>query len=265
MPISLVPLLQIQRELYALPAGPERFRAYVRTMTGDRDDMLLPLSLMNPMGKPHVAARLDALLAFDAEDVARSAIADVRSRLETAGVALDDGHADLTVALVVADDAHGGWTHRQFTDAAHRFDDRHGIARGWATVVLWSSDEPSPAIVTREVIAAIYRVLYIRRYGFPASLDEKLRQEGYVAAFAGAPRTIEESDLARTRGVLAKHRATTSAPVSFACIFGDDAARDAGYDPLGLAAGAGFAVGLDDALASGIAPESLLRREVSSR
>jgi hypothetical protein len=255
MLISFVPLLKIQRDLYDLPAGPGRFRAYVDTMTGSGDEMVLPLSLMNPMAKPHVAAYLDALLAFDAEAVARAAIDEAQLRLGGA----TNASADSSVALVVADDAQGGWTQRQFTDAAHRFEDRHAIARGWITVVLWSSDEPSPANVRREVMTAIYRVAYIQRYGFPTTLEAMLRQEGYAAAFADAKPALDESALAHARTVIAAQSATTSSQVIFACLFGDAAATAVGYDPLGLEPNAGLDVALADALASGVIPSSLLR------
>ena len=54
------PLLQIQRDLYALPRGRERFEAYIATMTdADTGDMALPLMSMNPMGKDHIPEILD--------------------------------------------------------------------------------------------------------------------------------------------------------------------------------------------------------------
>jgi hypothetical protein len=253
--ISLVPTLKIQRDLYDLPAGPGRFRAYVDTMTSADGEMVLPLSLMNPMAKPHVAAVLDALLAFDAEGVARAAIDEARLLLGPCAAANDE----YSVALVVVDDARGGWTHRQFTDASHRFEDRHAIARGWITVVLWSSDAPAPATVRREVMSAVFRVLYLRRHGFPTTLDAMLRQEGYAAAFAGEVPSLDATVLAHARTIVAEYRATTSAQIIFACLFGDAAATSVGYDPLGLGPDAGLEVGLADALASGVAPASLLR------
>lgn len=65
--IEVVPLLQIQRELYRVPRGSERFRAYVQTLTGGSDDTVLPpLVAMNPLGKEHVELFLDTLLALDA-------------------------------------------------------------------------------------------------------------------------------------------------------------------------------------------------------
>jgi hypothetical protein len=75
-------LLQIQRDLYELPRGWERFNAYLATMTaGTGDAELLLLVAMNPMAREHVAARLDSRLAIDAEAVAAAALHESHQRL----------------------------------------------------------------------------------------------------------------------------------------------------------------------------------------
>ena len=79
MTLTFLPLLHVQRELYALPRGMERFREYIRTMTdADTGDLALPLVAMNPMGKDHVPALIDAYLALEAERVAAEATAKRR-------------------------------------------------------------------------------------------------------------------------------------------------------------------------------------------
>ena len=83
MNIEFVPLLQIQRDLYSLAKGPERFRAYLKTMVNSdgTDVRLPPLVAMNPMGKNHVPDLLDSLLAMEAEAAAAQASAEAVSRL----------------------------------------------------------------------------------------------------------------------------------------------------------------------------------------
>jgi hypothetical protein len=76
MTVSFVPLLRVQRDLYGLPRGMERFHAYIKAMRRDVDgDLDLPLVAMNPMGKDHVPALLDGWLALDADDLAARAVA----------------------------------------------------------------------------------------------------------------------------------------------------------------------------------------------
>ncbi len=139
MQLELVPLLNVERELYDTPRGGQRFRKYLQVMQGGTDDVdLLPLVALNPIGKEHVAAVLDALLALDAEAVAARAIADASRRLQR----IPDV---LKVGLVVADDAAGGWTQRELADARHRFEIDAALKRGWATALL-AGDAPEAAL-----------------------------------------------------------------------------------------------------------------------
>ncbi|MGH9220976.1 MAG: hypothetical protein ACRD1W_16845, partial [Vicinamibacterales bacterium] len=75
MTLTFVPLLRVQRELYAMPRGMERFSEYIKTMTdAETGDLALPLVAMNPMGKDHVPALIDDYLRLDAEGVAEQAV-----------------------------------------------------------------------------------------------------------------------------------------------------------------------------------------------
>src|SRR6516162_2553559 len=106
MDLEYVPLLQIQRDLYSLPRGMDRFRAYLRTMVDARTgDLELPLVAMNPMGKDHVPALLDRLLELQADDIGAMAAVTEHEHLK-------DEPGQYKVGLVIADDAHGGWTNR---------------------------------------------------------------------------------------------------------------------------------------------------------
>jgi hypothetical protein len=123
--LDLIPLLAIQRELYDMPRGARRFQAYLRTLVDeDTGDLALPLVTMNPMGKDHVPALLDTLRQFGAEDVARNVI-------KAAMPAVENVNGRFTVGLVVADDAHGGWTDRYCSEFSHRFEGRALAKRGW--------------------------------------------------------------------------------------------------------------------------------------
>ena len=75
MLLEYVPLLQVQRDLYTIPRGGTRFRAYLRTMIDPHTrDLRLPLVNMNPLGKDHVPQLIDELLSLDADGVARQAM-----------------------------------------------------------------------------------------------------------------------------------------------------------------------------------------------
>src|SRR4051794_22188219 len=126
-----VPLLRIARDLYDVPRGGERFQAYLRLMTGGPDDAILPLVSLNPMGREHVPAALDALLALDADGIAAQATVEAGRRLGNLNI-------DLRVGLSLADDVAGGWTHWSLTDAGHRFALAAALKRRWAVVLFWA-------------------------------------------------------------------------------------------------------------------------------
>src|SRR4051794_16355901 len=97
MRLDYVPLLRTQRELHDRPLGMDRFRQDLRTIwaSSDADGELIPMLLMNPMGKAHVAAVLDALISLDADGVAARAVEEIAVRLA-------DEPGECKVALVVA-------------------------------------------------------------------------------------------------------------------------------------------------------------------
>ncbi|HEY1012553.1 MAG TPA: hypothetical protein VGE07_07595, partial [Herpetosiphonaceae bacterium] len=78
MDVEYVALLAVQRELYALPRGTERFSSYLRVMLNERGDdaRYPPLVLINPMAKDQAAALLDEYLALDADGLAARAAAE---------------------------------------------------------------------------------------------------------------------------------------------------------------------------------------------
>lgn len=234
MEIRVVDALRVQRELLDLPRSMERFDAYVATMIGEDDQVELPLQLFNPMAKEQVAELLDGLIAFGAEDIARDAAAEAAGRIA--------GPGELSVVALVVDDAEGGWTNRYITDFEMRFGRFSGAPR-WAMVPVWSSEEPSPDGFRGSVLRAVARTVHINRAGHATTLRQMLFQEGSCAALAGVPeRTLDRDDTAYTLDVIGPHLDSDERPTQMACLYGDEAAREVGYEPLGLSPWAGLAV-----------------------
>lgn len=242
MTLTYRPLLAVQRELYTLPRGMERFRAYLDTIRDARTgNLALPLVAMNPMGKDHVPALIDQYLAMDADGIAAGAARESGESLAAA-----DGTLEAT--LVISDDLKGGWTNRYASEFSHRFEGQALFRRGWAVGILWTADPPSEVAVREAVLTAIYRAVRHASHGAPATLDDMLRQEGWVMARAGCTSpTLDPEDLAYTRAVIGPHRSATDRGTHMACLFGDACARALGYPPLGLSERAGLALALHDA------------------
>jgi len=236
MTLEYVPLLKVQRDLYDLPRGFDRFREYIRTLTGGSDELKLPLVAMNPMGKDHLPPFLDHLLTIDADGVGTRALADAASVL-----AGESG--DYRACLVVCDDLKGGWTNRYASEFAYRFEQRAMYRRAWLPALLWTSETYDAALVREEVLQCVYRVVHVQRHGPPRTLGEMLAQESYVIRSAGStlPR-LEDDDLSYTREVLREYSAATDRATLIAALFGDVGARELGYEPLGLSPRAGLAL-----------------------
>ncbi|CAN5565376.1 hypothetical protein BH10CHL1_BH10CHL1_07360 [soil metagenome] len=242
MKLNYVPLLQVQRDLYQMPRGFERFREYLRTMIDDQTgDLKLPLVGMNPMGKEHLPIFLDRLLALDADSEATRVTAEAQA-------ALSDIPGEFRVTTVVSDDLMGGWTNRYANEFGYRFGGKAFYKRGWITALLWTSESYTLEQVGEEVRTCIYRLAYIQQHGYARTLNEMLSQEGYAMAMAGAiTPTLDDDDLAYTRQVLTSYLDQTGEPTLIAALFGDEAARALGYTPLGLSPRAGFALALREA------------------
>ena len=241
MQLKYIPLLQTQRDLHDIPRGMERFNEYIQTLTGGTGELVLPLTAMNPMGKPHVAALLDELIAMNAESIAAAAAAEAARRLAHAP-------GQLRVALVVCDDAQGGWTNRYFTEMSTRFALLNLLKRGWIAPLCWTSEAPLPERVRAAVLTDAYRAAYTLAHGQPQTLAQMMAQEGSAAAFAGAQQpSLDPEELAYAREVIEPYRDSSDFPTTFACLYGDEIAASVGYPALGLPMRAGYAVALDAA------------------
>jgi hypothetical protein len=186
MKLEYVPLLRVQREIQSLPRDRKRFEQYLRTIAApDGKSLELPsLIAMNPMGKEHVTALLDALLALDADGISAQATAEAAGRLA-------DTPGDCKITLVISDDLKGGWTNRHATEFTHRFQCGppgslpRWVKDFWITGLLWSSEPASERAVREAILTAAYRTAFVQRHGPARTLRQKLAQEGAVMALAG--------------------------------------------------------------------------------
>lgn len=248
MILDYVPTLGIQRGLYRIPRGYERFRAYLRTMCDPSgDDLRLPLTPMNPMGKDHCPALLDAYAALGADAVAAAAVAEAAREVH-------DVEGVYRVTLVLADDAHGGWTNRYASEFSLRFYDRPvRTGQGWMVALLWTGDAASAAAVREAILTVIYRAAYVAEHGFARTLGARMVQEGIVMARAGctAP-TLDDEDREYTREVIAPFLDAEDMRTTIECLFGDAAGKTLGFSPRGLSPWAGLALALSDARVVGV-------------
>ncbi|HEX8031407.1 MAG TPA: hypothetical protein VF491_23215, partial [Vicinamibacterales bacterium] len=204
MKLVHLPLLQVQRDLYAVPRGMERFREYIKTMTdAETGDLALPLVAMNPMGKDHVPTLIDEYIALGAEKITGQAIVEASRNLPERSELPHLPDPPFKVCLVVSDDLKGGWTNRWTSEYGHRIEGAAITKRGWLTGLLWTSEPASATSVREAVLTSIYRADYLQRHSIPKTLGEMLNQEGYAMARAGCTTpALDAEDLAYTRSVI---------------------------------------------------------------
>lgn len=250
MQLEYVPLLQIERDLHGMPRNMDRFHQYLRVMLNDDGSGLeLPtLGVMNPMGKEHMTALLDGLLALDADRVAADALAGVAAEVA-------DVPGEFKIGLVVVDDLKGGWTNRYATEFTLRFP--QGQARktrprwlkdDWLTAAVWGSEPASERAVREAVLTAVHRTAHLSRHGPARTLRDMLAQEGHVMARAGCTEPVlDVEDIEYTREVLVPFLKADDMRTAIECLFGDEAGRTLGFTPRGLSHWAGLALALHDA------------------
>ncbi|WZP00049.1 hypothetical protein EP7_001666 [Isosphaeraceae bacterium EP7] len=243
MRLEFVPLLAMQRELYRIPRGLDRFRAYLRMMQGDdrNDSRVAPLVALNPMARDYVAVLIDAFLDLGAEELAFEAAAEASAQL-------NDVNGEYKVGLVIADDLGGGWTNRYASEYAWASKSPAALRCGWISGVLWSSEPASERAVREAVLIPLYRSAYAHRHGPARTLRDFLDQEGSSMASAGcdAP-SLDADDLDYTRQVLEPDLGESLPRTIMECLYGDEAGRTLGFTPRGLSHRAGLAVALHHA------------------
>ena len=245
MKLSFLPLLQIQRDLYAMPRGMERFREYIKTMTDpETGDLALPLVAMNPMGKDHIPALIDEYIALGAEQIAQEAIdsatrddlsrrASHRVPGRPGRVGRSQGRLDESLGQRIRA------SHRERRLHQARIHHRHSVDER-ARVRVERARSGLDGDLSRRIPAAAS--------AREDRCGEMLEQEGYAMARAGCTTpALDEDDLAYTRSVIDPHLDAHDRATVIACLFGDTAANALGYPPQGLTDRAGLALALHEA------------------
>ena len=207
--VRVVPTLALMADVYRQStsggAESDRFRAYVAAARHRA-----PISGYNPMTSKDVLATVEALLAIDAEGVVARAVGG--------------DHDDVELFITVA--TPGMWTERLSTEVHHRLGPPTG------QVLLWTGEDTSVETVRREAIAQAVRV----QHGPVRTVAEVAAREGLAYARAGMTGACHDL-VAEALDVVGDDEGIGTMA---ALLYGDAAAVQLGWTPLGLPWLAGY-------------------------
>jgi hypothetical protein len=225
--IAVARTLEVMANVYgaSISGGPEsaRFRAFV-----DAAANMIPVHGYNPMTSKPVVRTIETLINMRAEDLLET-IANRTARL------LDYEQND-TMHFTVA--TPGMWTDRLATEVEHRL-----LAKDPGGLLWWFDQKVDPEILEFEIVAQTVRLINQRRTtptannaGAPANLAAAARQEGEAGAIAGHRGAIHPA----AAEVLDVFGSDTGLSTMVAFLYGDSAAEQMGFTPLGLVDRTGY-------------------------
>ncbi len=229
MPLALLPVVDLMLEYYELPGGFERFKEYIRLLTGGTgDDMKLPIGGFNPMGKAHVKEKLLELKNLKAEAIMSGIISEFNSKDQLFG------SETFHVSVSLADDLKGGWTNRYTTDYQAKFNSGSIIKRKFQPVGFWTSDSVSKELIELRTKETLYRLQYQLKFPKPETLEDHVKQEAFVNTALGQESDTSITDYSEIKDFYTVHKTTIEYPVIFNFLYGDQAAEELGYKPIGI-------------------------------
>lgn len=236
MTITYVPLLHAIRPLYDLPRDPAlRFPFYIAKVRGGETIGCPPLVAYNPMGKAHVGAYLDALIALDIDALAQRWIDEVPRELR-------DRLGEMRLGIAVVDDVAGGWTERSAYEMNERFPQTTASSTaGWLTTMLYVSDAIDLHHIAARVMATVVRAAIQSVRGQAQTLGQMLAQEAAVYHYVTPPWVLDADEFAYTDAVISPYFDAVDYPTLVAVLLGDEMARRNGFPSHGFAPYAGLA------------------------
>ena len=229
--IEFVPLLHTQDSLYDIPRGPARFGEYRNIMQPAEGEVPAPVSAFNPMGKEHAPSAVKRLLKMDVEPAVHQGALELSDTFSFIA-------KDYKVALVVADDCEGQWTNRSMVELGRLTIRPQGkLTAPWISALSWASDRPSLEEVLAEVRYAVYLALFMDSVAVPTNLAEIMNLAGLASVFAGRTYSGDEAVDRDTIEILSE---SNSVSEQYAYLFGDVAAQEMGFEPVGIGENGGL-------------------------
>lgn len=230
MRFELVPIIDQMLALYEKPRDFARFKEYLGLLTGDtKDDLALPIGNFNPMAKEHVSAKLIELKNVNAESLIEKELPNISRQLPA-----DRSDQIFKTVLTVADDLKGGWTNRYTTDYANCFRIHPMVKRNFCTPIFWVSEQYDEPLIIQRTREACARTHYAAQHPKPQTLADHVEQEIFVARYSDTTSKSTPEEFSAWKAFFESNKETIEYPVIFNFLYGDTAAKQLGYTPLGV-------------------------------
>ncbi|MFM2267678.1 MAG: hypothetical protein RL757_1119 [Bacteroidota bacterium] len=227
MCFELMPMLDLMREYYQKPADLGRFNQYLAHINAQNGSPVTALSGYNPMGKAHVLEKLTELWSQNAEDIAQKVISEINKKYQLPFT--------FRVALVLADDEKGGWTNHFSTHYDSFFKLKYQLSQGECAPFFWTSENFDAEKIEYRIKMYLFNSIYQLQHGAPKTLRQ------HVAALRWAQQKSEQnvsflSNLAfqNVQVCFEKYADSEHRHIIIPFLYGDQAATNLGYPPLGI-------------------------------
>lgn len=229
MTFELIPVLDKMAEFYEKPANFNRFKDYLKLLTGNTDnDLELPIGAFNPMAKEHVLQKLNELRDLKAEKIASETFKVLNQELKNVS------HTKkFKVVLCLSDDLKGGWTNRYTCDYDSKFKLNALIARNFCTPIFWTSENFDAELIKQRIREYCYRTLYWLDKPKPTTLLDHVLQEQFVADKAG-PNKSASIDHKFLSKFFDEYKSSEEYPILFNFFYGDNASVSLGNKAYGV-------------------------------
>lgn len=235
MKFELVPVLEKMEAIYQLPYA-QRFERYLYLLQeGKKDELKLPISGYNPMGKPAVLEKLQNLRTLDAETLAAAELAAINQTLS------DRNEKTIQVVLNLADDLGGAWTNFYTTDFSMKFQINPLVNRNFCTPYFWTSEQYSETLIRQRARAAAFRTLYCLENGAPLTLAQHLASEVFVQSKTQATSKQFKVDFSKIEAFYSANHLSEDYHLIFNFFYGDEASKLLGFTTYGRPTKEGFA------------------------
>ena len=221
-------------EIYRIPIGQERFRAYINILNGgDKGKLAVPIGGYNPMAKEVVLERLLKMKNLGAEEIAEEALFEINKKLE-------NSEKVIKVGLNLVDDLGGAWSNFYQTKYESIFKFNGVFNYDFCAPYFWMSEEITEELIRERTKAYVWRTVFWLYYAKPTNLISHLNQEIFVCVNMESAEDEIPTEIEHLKLYYQIHEQSTDFSRIFNFFYGDEASTSINHPTFGIGEKNGF-------------------------